>query len=666
VSRGAKSSQKQASRGGSKHESSGVAAGIGEKARQLVSSIASSKKASAIVIVVVVLLLVGAFDAIANGGKAYDNVTINGVKVGGMNKEQMRSTLEESFGARTNATQVTLESADAEKESANDSEKEASDERDLLAELVVAEYSEDATSWVATADSLKATYPYDEAIDKALEAGRGAGPFSRLGLMITGADIPMKVQFNEKAFESLAENIDKSLGNTRVDSTAIIEDGEARVLPGRNGKMVDRTWLNNTLEEAFMAGKENEVIPVSAVDAPSRTTVEQAQTVCDAINRAIDYSANFKYHESSWQVSGEDIANWTRVDVVPNGDSYALKVSLDSSVAAPEITKGLGATVKSEGVTVSFEVDGEDIIVKTNGSGTVPEIDSAIRNLEDQLYGSDGSAWKQQPGTTLQVDVSETDAPESLTFDEALSLGIITVIGEYETQFSNDAGTENRNHNIRLCAELLNNTVAKANGGEWSFNDHSGDTNQDPPFATAGSIVQGEYVDSVGGGVCQVATTIFNAVYEAGLPIDMRFNHSLYIASYPDGRDASVSYPDLDFVWSNSLESDVLLKTDSTETTVTAKLYGVYTGYRVETEVSDWTEGAKYSTSFETDEALQPGMYYLKKNGQDGRTISVTRSVYDKDGTPIEVRVFPSNYQAQNEVYVVGPGTDTSGLVRSN
>ena len=170
----------------------------------------------------------------------------------------------------------------------------------------------------------------------------------------------------------------------------------------------------------------------------------------------------------------------------------------------------------------------------------------------------------------------------------------------------------------------------------------------------------------MGGGVCQVATTIFNAVYEAGLPIDMRFNHSLYIASYPDGRDASVSYPDLDFVWSNSLESDVLLKTDSTETTVTAKLYGVYTGYRVETEVSDWTEGAKYSTSFETDEALQPGMYYLKKNGQDGRTISVTRSVYDKDGTPIEVRVFPSNYQAQNEVYVVGPGTDTSGLVRSN
>ena len=57
-----------------------------------------------------------------------------------------------------------------------------------------------------------------------------------------------------------------------------------------------------------------------------------------------------------------------------------------------------------------------------------------------------------------------------------------------------------------------------------------------------------------------MATTVFNAVYEAGYPIERRNNHSLYIASYPEGRDAAIAYPDIDLVWRNDTESDVLLR----------------------------------------------------------------------------------------------------------
>ena len=93
---------------------------------------------------------------------------------------------------------------------------------------------------------------------------------------------------------------------------------------------------------------------------------------------------------------------------------------------------------------------------------------------------------------------------------------------------------------------MLNNSIARADGGEWSFNDTVGEANEEAGFQAAHAIINGEYDDAIGGGICQVATTVFNAVYEAGYPVTERRNHSLYISSYPAGRDAAIAYPDLD------------------------------------------------------------------------------------------------------------------------
>lgn len=85
-----------------------------------------------------------------------------------------------------------------------------------------------------------------------------------------------------------------------------------------------------------------------------------------------------------------------------------------------------------------------------------------------------------------------------------------------------------------------------------------GEANEEAGFQAAHAIINGEYDDAIGGGICQVATTVFNAVYEAGYPVTERRNHSLYISSYPTGRDAASAYPDLDLTWVNDGTSDVL------------------------------------------------------------------------------------------------------------
>ena len=71
-------------------------------------------------------------------------------------------------------------------------------------------------------------------------------------------------------------------------------------------------------------------------------------------------------------------------------------------------------------------------------------------------------------------------------------------------------------NNIHTAADLLSGSIAKANGGSWSFNDIAGEATPDKGYQTAGAIVGGEYSDAVGGGRCQVATTVFNSVYLAG------------------------------------------------------------------------------------------------------------------------------------------------------
>lgn len=619
-----------------------------------------------VIAVAAVLLVVVLCDTVGNMGKAYGNVSINGMSVAGMTSEDMRKALNEQFGSRLAGSKVTIYAS--EEARAREGEKYAKEEDAATVEQISAEDAKSkTTSWTADGSALHATLPYDQVIDAALEAGRKGGPFGRIALALSGEDIPMDVSFDDNAIESLAAEIDETVGEARKDATVEIENGKASAVDGHDGNMVDRKWLSEQISNVMLDKNGATYVIAESSYAPSRTTVEQAQSLADAINHALSTGIDFTYKTSSWKADATELGNWTRVSVVEgqNAGSYDLNASIDQSAATAALVKHVSANANpssNDEVTVDFESLNGDIVVKTSGSGEIPEVAPAIEQANEAMYGKDGIAWNANATQPIAIEIGESNAPETLSFDQAVDIGIITVIGEYTTEFANDEGTENRNHNIRLVSDILNDTICDANGGKWSFNTNTGDTNLDPPFSSAGSIVNGEYVDSIGGGICQVATTVFNAVYEAGLDVVERRNHSLYIASYPTGRDVGVSYPELDFVWENKLPSDVLVKLSYTDTTVTAQLYSVYTGYKVESTVGEWEEGEKYRTEFEVDDTMEKGDSYLKTVGEDGSKISVVRTVKDKSGAIVSETDFTSIYEAKNEVYLIGPGTDTSRL----
>ncbi len=638
-------------------------------------AILSNRTATIVAIVLIVLVVVGGVDSIANMGKAYGNVSVAGVDVGGMNAEEIDATLREKLGPQVSHAQVKVyASEDAQRIGSGDmtdEERLAQIERIAQAEQIsVEQATAEVQQWSTDALSLKASVPYEQLVADAMAVGReDGGIISRLGLVFMRHEVPVSIEYDEGSVEALAAEIDRTIGDARVDATVAIEEGEARPVEGHDGLMVDRDWLKQKISEAMVSGAEAPSFIAQVSEAPSRITFAEAQQTSDGVNKALQTGAVFSYNGVDWAAYGDEIGNWTRVETAQNEDgSYRLNVRFDDSAAIPAVVKGAGAAVKSDNVTVKFaKADDGTVVVRTFGPGNIPEVTPAIKQLEESLYGDDGIAWNgsivDQP---VHIEITESDAPAALTLDQALELGIVTVIGEYTTEFSNSEGTENRNHNIKLVADILDNGIVEANGGQWRFNDRSGDTNEAAGFWSAGSIIDGEYVDSIGGGICQVATTIFNAAYEAGLPIDMRFPHQLYIASYPPGRDASVSYPDLDLWWTNNLASDVLLDLSYTDSSVTARIYSVYTGYTVESQVGEWEVGTLYKTKFEEDSDLEKDESYVKTTGEDGSSITVTRFVKNEAGEIISDQVFESQYDAKDEVVVVGPGTDTKKLERTD
>jgi len=148
------------------------------------------------------------------------------------------------------------------------------------------------------------------------------------------------------------------------------------------------------------------------------------------------------------------------------------------------------------------------------------------------------------------------DTIENKPKNEKEMIEKIDLRSSFTTYFEDN---DNREHNIGLALSKFNGLVVKS-GQTISFNQTVGKRSATRGFREAKIILDGEFVPGIGGGVCQVSTTIFNAVLMAGLDIDKSYNHSLAISYVPIGRDAMVS-SNADLVFTNNTGGDIYFET---------------------------------------------------------------------------------------------------------
>ncbi|MFT8319699.1 MAG: VanW family protein [Bacillus sp. (in: firmicutes)] len=153
---------------------------------------------------------------------------------------------------------------------------------------------------------------------------------------------------------------------------------------------------------------------------------------------------------------------------------------------------------------------------------------------------------------------------------ELLSNIRVQRIGQYVTSFN--ANNKNRSHNISLAANAIDNYVIFPNE-TFSFNQVVGMRTTKEGYMRAPIIVKGEFSEGIGGGICQVSSTLFNAVDRAGLKIVQRYSHSRRVSYVPSGRDATVSWYGPDFRFQNKFNQPILIRAKGDKGRMVVTLY---------------------------------------------------------------------------------------------
>ncbi len=249
-------------------------------------------------------------------------------------------------------------------------------------------------------------------------------------------------------------------------------------------------------------------------------------------------------------------------------------------------------------------------------------------------------------------------APD-LTTTRAHSLGIITKLVSFTTQMGDSSS--NRIHNVHLMADLIDGTVIRP-GETFSYNNVVGPRTAARGFLEGQEIIGSLVLPSIGGGVCQTATTLFNDAFELGLPILERTNHNLYLSHYPLGRDATVSWGGPDLVFRNDLKHGLLIKASYTDQTLTFTFYGTPSGRRIVSQTGPQVNWTQPKLSYAVDPSAPRGsVKVVPGSGELGFDVTVTREVYARNGKLLRHDVFKSHYIPDSPTAVYGPGRTPPG-----
>lgn len=253
----------------------------------------------------------------------------------------------------------------------------------------------------------------------------------------------------------------------------------------------------------------------------------------------------------------------------------------------------------------------------------------------------------------------EGRAPEFST-EDAEALGIKELLYTATTFFPCCGDTKNQNRiiNIQRIAEETNGAIVMP-GEVFSLNDHVGRRTEEDGYRRAGAIIGPvvyccDHPANVGGGVSQFTTTLYNAVFWSGLEDVDHTPHTLYFSRYPVVREATLGFPSPDLQFRNNFEHAIYIKTESTNDSVTVKMFGDNGGITIEGFTSDRYNLVEPDEYLVPNPDINPGEKELVDEGEHGFTADVTRVTTYPDGTQ-ESKVWTWRYHPHPVEYEVHP-----------
>jgi vancomycin resistance protein YoaR len=492
-------------------------------------------------------------------------------------------------------------------------------------------------SWPIAPQQIALKVDWESAVRAALDEGDGPIPLrglKRLQLRVFGANVEPSATYEEETLEKRIAAIARAVDVPGRQAALVLRNGRPVVVPGEAGRRLDRPAATRAIVAA-LSGFERAPVDLPVIVDPPDVTQAAMARVAAQVRTALSAPVGFVYRGVHWSVPPAQIATFLKL---PQDGGTDLSIG---GPAARAYFANLAKAVGRPPREVEFEV---------SSSGGATMIPSRNGKRLDLVATQKAFLTAALSTTDREAALVVVSAEPELSTTRAKALGVTGLVGSYTTYYGGDP---NRIHNVQLVARLIDRHLI-APGSTFSFNKTTGERNAAKGFLEAPVIINGELKSGLGGGVCQVSTTVFNAAYEAGLSIVERQNHALYIDHYPLGRDATVNYPDTDLKFVNDTGHWLLLEAIITSSSLTVRLFGTPVRRRVESQASPLRETGPPPVKKIPDPHLYVGEQVVVDYGQPSRSVSVHRRVYDKQGHLLYDTTWYSSYLAEPKVVRVG------------
>ncbi len=421
-------------------------------------------------------------------------------------------------------------------------------------------------------------------------------------------------------------------------SLELHRDGTVLVNPGRPGRAFAATPSLRAIALASIAGKSE--VRIARRIEPAAITTRAAKRASARVARILSAPITVTRQGARGALQPSQLAPLLTMKTY----KHTIGVTFDAQRVRAFLTPLVKSALK-EPIDASF-ADQPDGSVKLVTSHSGIHLNAALTARHLTVAGLHAT-----PATrTARIAFSLVHA--SFTTKVARALGITTVAATATTDMG--VSSPNRIHNVHLMADILNG-YRIAPGATFSFNEAVGPRTAERGFLEGQAIENGLLVPSIGGGVCQVATTVFDAAIQGGYPIGERRNHSFYIDHYPTGLDATVADGGPDFTFTNDTDHTIVVETAYTDQSLTVQFLSAplhrTTSLVTSTPTSYVDPGTRYV--FEPD-LVAPGQLSQQTLGERGFDVDVTRTVTADDGTIVRTDTFHSHYVPEDIVFDVG------------
>ena len=463
-------------------------------------------------------------------------------------------------------------------------------------------------------------------------------PLTLIG-RLRGADVDAVTRVDAR---SLTTALDARLDVLAVGASdaGVTLNGTTPVLvPGSIGTGLDVDSAVTTLSENWPLGRETIELPDG--EAKPAITDEEAQTLIDKVLTPLlsgDFTITVEGTDAAaraWRptvvLMPEQLAELVRIGTA-DGDITA---SLDPQGLRETVLAAMGPEIESPVQDATWTIEGradaKPVYVEAHG-GTVVDADALAADVLTAAT-QDGGAGERRIALPMIDQAPAVTTP-------AADWGMNQVIGEYSTPYYPDAA---RTQNLVAGTAAINGTIVMP-GGVFSLTDALGPIDEEHGFASAGVVTNGQHTDAMGGGLSQVATTVFNAGFEAGMDDVEHTPHNYWFTRYPAGREATLWTGNLDVKFGNSTPTAVMVQAWAVDGEVHVRLWGT-PYYQVSIDNGTPHNYRAYQTQRQSGGNCVP-----YGGGAQGFDITVTRSRTKPDGQKLPDDVLSTSYDSDNPV----------------